>query len=363
MRTQRTVKQQALALALAVSAAALTGCESTSSTEVGVRTSLWGVVEKAGEQQVYASGGTYLVAPVVNDWAVLPISQQNLLMNATPEEGDAMPVPDAIAFKTKDGNNVYIDVNVMWRVDPSKAGKVISKVGRSVDEISERVVRPVSRAVIRDVFNQITSEEYYHVTVKNRVAAQARDVLAKELTEFGLLVDGLQVQQHRFDKEYQEAINAQNQAEADVQTLLEQQKNAAVQKESELRARRAQWNQRLEAALGEAGRLRNEADAYLLTRSNAAKAIVIRARAESDATRKEAEALNKLGGDAYVKMQLARQFAQKRILLVPASNVTTMNVNQLLGLMLENPGGAPNQSPAGVPVVPNPSATAAQDAP
>ena len=162
-------------------------------------------------------------------------------------------MPDDITFKTKDGNNVYIDVNVMWRIDPKKAGYLVSHVGQSVAEIKERLVRPLSRSVIRDIFNEITSEEYYQVTVKNKVAAKARDELARVLSEYGVLVDMLQVQQHRFDTEYQAAINAQKQAEADVQTLVEQQKNMAVQKQSELEGKRSQWNQQLEDALGEAG--------------------------------------------------------------------------------------------------------------
>ena len=311
----------------------LCGCESTSSTEVGVRTNLLGVIEKRGEQQIYPAGGAYLVAPLLNAWDVLLLSQQNLAMNANMNEGDR-PVPDDITFKTKDGNNVHIDVNVMWRVNPQKAGEVITRVGGSAEEIKERVVRPIARSAIRDAFNTITSEEYYQVAMKNQVAQRARDLLAKELEGYGLVVDSLQVQQHRFDPEYQEAINAQKQAEADVQTLLEQQKNIVVQKASELEAKRAEWNRRLEEARGRAGSIRNEADGYFQTQSNAAKAVLARARAESDATRKEAEALNRLGGDAYVKMQLAKQFAGKRILLVPATNVSTVNVNDLVGAMM-----------------------------
>ena len=145
-------------------------------------------------------------------------------MNANPSEGDR-PVPDDITFKTKDGNNVHIDVNVMWRIDPKKAADIVFHVGQSVDEIKERVVRPISRSVIRDVFNEISSEEYYQVTVKNQMAEKAKDALAKALEPYGILVDMLQVQQHRFDADYQGAINAQKQAEADVQTLVEQQKN------------------------------------------------------------------------------------------------------------------------------------------
>jgi regulator of protease activity HflC (stomatin/prohibitin superfamily) len=271
-------------------------------------------------------------------------------MNANPQEGDR-PVPDDITFKTKDGNNVHIDVNLMWRIDPKKASYLVFHVGQNVEEIKERVVRPVSRSVIRDVFNQITSEEYYHVTVKNQMAQKARDAVAKALEPYGVLVDMLQVQQHRFDAEYQGAINAQKQAEADVQTLEEQQKNAVAQKKSELEAKRAQWNQQLEDSLGVAGRLRNEADAYYQTKTNEAKAIVAVAQAEAEGVRKEAEALGKLGGDAYVKMQVSQMLSKKRILIVPGSNVSTMDVNTMVDFLLgrRSRGGPPAE---GAPAAP-----------
>jgi regulator of protease activity HflC (stomatin/prohibitin superfamily) len=319
-----------LALSLVLT---LSGCGSTSSTEVGVRTSLFGIFEGRGKQEIYAPGGVYFFLPVVNAWNTLPISQQNLTMNANPGDGDR-PVPDDVTFKTKDGNNVYIDVNVMWRIDAKKAGYLVSSVGQSIGEIKERLVRPISRSVIRDVFNEITSEEYYQVAVKNRMAQKAKDELARGLAEHGVVVDMLQVQQHRFDQEYQAAINAQKQAEADVQTLIEQQKNMAVQKQSELEAKRSEWNRRLEDALGEAGRIKNDADGYYQTKTNEAKATIAVAQAEAEGVRKEAEALGKLGGDAYVKMQLAKRFAEKKILIVPGSNVSTMDVNKMVDYLV-----------------------------
>jgi regulator of protease activity HflC (stomatin/prohibitin superfamily) len=250
-----------------------------------------------------------------------------------PIAGDR-PVPDDVTFKTKDGNNVYIDVNVMWRIDPQKAPFLVSHVGQSIQEINERVVRPIARSVIRDVFNEITSEEYYQVAVKNRVAGKAKEALASQLGAYGLMVDMLQVQQHRFDQEYQAAINAQKQAEADVQTLVEQQKNMEVQKKSELEGKRAQWNRQLEDAGGEAGRIRNEADGYFQTRTNEAKAMVAVAQAEAEGVRKEAQALSKLGGAAYVKMQVAQQLSHKRVTIVPGSNVSTMDVNRLVDYLV-----------------------------
>ena len=148
------------ALALLLAPALLAGCVSTRSTEVGVRTTLLGILEKRGFQQMYGPGSAYLVLPVINAWNVLPTSQQNLIMTSNPTEGDR-PVPDDITFKTKDGNNVYIDVNIMWRINPERAADVISRVGHSVEEIKERVIRPVSRATIRDVFNKITGAFFF----------------------------------------------------------------------------------------------------------------------------------------------------------------------------------------------------------
>jgi hypothetical protein len=155
----------------------------------------------------------------------------------------------------------------------------------------------------------------------------------------------LQVQQHRFDAEYQGAINAQKQAEADVQTLIEQQKNMIVQKKSELEAKRGEWNKRLEDAVGEAGRTRNEADAYYQTKTNEAKALIAAAQAAAEGVRKEAEALGKLGGDAYVKMQVAQMLSKKRIVLVPGTNVSTLDVNKMVNFLLGRTNG-PEEAPA-----------------
>lgn len=317
----------------------LAGCRGTSSTEVGVRTNLFGVFEKRGAQQTYAPGGTYIVMPFVNSWTTLPLAQQNLYMNANPKEGDR-PVPDDITFKTKDGNNVHIDVNLMWRIEQAHAGDIISRLGDDIDEVEERVVRPLAHAVIRDVFNEITSEEYYQVAVKNRVADKARDEVAAALAPYGILVDMLQVQQHRFDEAYQAAINAQKQAEADVQTLVEQQKNAEEQKRTELEGKRAQWNQRLEEAQGQAGKKKNEADGYYQTKTNDAKAVVATAQAEAEGIKKEAEALSKLGGDAYVKMQVSKIISKKKFILVPTSNVATMDVNSMVKFLAAQQSGA-----------------------
>jgi hypothetical protein len=65
-----------------------------------------------------------------------------------------------------------------------------------------------------------------------------------------------------------------------------------------------------------------------------------------------------MGGDAYVKMQVAKQFAKKKFLIVPGSNVSTMNVNELVDYLVgraASPAGgaaAPAAEPTPAPQEP-----------
>src|SRR5205823_4706059 len=105
-RSRRQAMKRVDAVLLLASALVLGGCATTSSTEVGVRTSLLSLTGHRGAQQVYPPGGIYTVVPFINSWQTLPISQQNLTMSASPSEGDR-PFADEVTFKTRDGNNVH----------------------------------------------------------------------------------------------------------------------------------------------------------------------------------------------------------------------------------------------------------------
>ena len=61
---------------------------------------------------------------------------------------------------------------------------------------------------------------------------------------------------------------------------------------------------------------------------------------------KQAEALGKLGGDAYVKMQVAKPLSQKRIWLVPGTNVSTMDVNPMVNFLMGRTKPAPRETEA-----------------
>jgi hypothetical protein len=66
-----------------------------------------------------------------------------------------------------------MDVNVMWH--RPQEGRLPGQPRRTVGAGDQRARGAADlRSAIRDVFNEITSEEYYQVSVKNRVAGKAR---------------------------------------------------------------------------------------------------------------------------------------------------------------------------------------------
>ena len=114
--------------------------------------------------------------------------------------------------------------------------------------------------------------------------------------------------------------------------------NAGIDEDAQQHSQRSQWNQRLEEAQGQAGKTKNEADGYYQTKTNDAKAVVATAQAEAEGIKKEAEALSKLGGDAYVKMQVSKIISKKKFYLVPTSNVATMDINKIVPFLINRSG-------------------------
>src|ERR1700693_2704583 len=83
---------------------------STGTTEVGVRTIKWSLFGKSGvENKVYQPGATYFFLPILNEWETFDARLPVVEMTATTGKRDQHSADD-IPFKTKDGNDIRIDV-------------------------------------------------------------------------------------------------------------------------------------------------------------------------------------------------------------------------------------------------------------
>jgi len=98
-------------LALIVIIVGLKSVYSTGTTEVGVRTVKWSLFCKGGiEDKVYQPGATYFLLPFFNEFNRFDARLQIVEMTA----GANNDLP----FKTKDGNDIRIDIIFSYRIDP-----------------------------------------------------------------------------------------------------------------------------------------------------------------------------------------------------------------------------------------------------
>ncbi|MGC6510414.1 MAG: SPFH domain-containing protein [Myxococcota bacterium] len=311
------------------------GCtpHTTGATEVGVRTNKVGVLLSKGIQdEVYPPGSTSFFPPVITDWHVFDTAIQNLEMTRERNTGDR-PVDDSLRFKTIDGNDISVNVNVAWRIMPDKTPYLLRFVGSNTYEISEALVRPVSRSITRDVLNELASEGYYNADIRFAKAEEAKVILNGFLNGEGIQIEQVLLGEHQFTEAYQQVIREMKVAEQEASRLKSETQAAREQINREIEVARGEAATSIEKAKGTSEQRRLEADALYFERERQAQAILAEKTALAEGLTERARALGGSGGTALVKLEVAKALKGKKIIFLPASSgldIRSTDVNNLL---------------------------------
>ncbi len=321
-------------LLAAVLALATAACvpHSTDSTEVGIRVAKLGLWEPMGVvPDPYPPGTTNFFPPIINDWYVYDVALQNLVMTAESGVG-ARQGDDALRFKTVDGNDISVNVTVAWKIDPRRAAYIVQFVGPDTRAVEEKLVRPVSRTVIRDVLNELKSEQYYDADVRFAKAEEAANLLNLVLNPEGVQVTQVLLGEHRFNDRYEAIIRDKKVAEQNAARLESETEAAREQKRRELEEAKGQVSRAIEQARGEAEKRKIAADAIYFERQRQAEAILAEQKAKAKGIAEKARALSGSGGRAMVKLKVAEALKGKPIIFVPTGgmDLRTTDMNQLL---------------------------------
>jgi len=331
MRRATQLLSHVLALSCAALAAGACTPHSTDSTEVGVRVAKVGLWEAKGVvEPPYPRGSTYFFPPIINDWYVYDVALQNLEM--TRETSGARRGDDSLQFKTVDGNDISVNVTVAWNVDPAKTPYLVQFVGANTKAVEERLVRPVSRTIIRDVLNELASEQYYDANVRFQKAEEASRLLNHYLNNEGILVMQVLLGEHKFNDRYEQIIRDKKVAEQDAARLQSETEAARQQMVRELEVAKGEVSRSIEEARGEAEKRQINADAIYFERQRQAEAILSERKARAQGISEQARALAGSGGRNMVKLEVARALKGKKLLFVPTSgmDLRTNDMNQLL---------------------------------
>ncbi len=204
--------------------------------------------------------GIHWIIPFVQRVELYSIARATYTMATSTGEGQVSG-DDSIEARTKDGQQVYIDASLIYAVEPSK---LVNLHITWKHTFQDNVVRPVSRAAIRDAVSQYGVEE-----IVSSKRAELESTISSSIAQ-GLELNNLKMvdfllRNIRFSDEYAAAVEQKQ--------IAEQQ---AQQAKFVVESKKQEAEQARQVAQG-------QADAAVISAQGAAQAQVIQAEAQAKA--------------------------------------------------------------------------------
>ena len=300
---------------------------STDSTEVGVRTVKW-LGHRGVESRVYQPGSAYFFLPIFNEWSTFDTRLQIVEMKGS----------NQLVIKTRDGNDLFVDVTFSYRIDPLKAPFIRQWVAHNDDELREKVFKTVARSRTRDFLGALSTDEFTKTEERNKAVELAKDGLQEIYRDYGIVLERVAVMDYRFDPDYLRVITEKKVAEAktlEVRAQIEAQReaNKRLVNESE-----GQVKAIVASSLGQYSNTVSAADADLDQKKILADAILTEGTNTALSIIKQREAMASAGGETQLQLAFATNLVGKRIIMIPtgnAVNLQTLDLNKVLEKMLK----------------------------
>lgn len=313
--TGRVIIPLFLALSLTLLSASLVFIEPQ---KVGVVISL---MNRDGYREQPMRSGLHWIVPLAERVIEYPIYWQTYTMSTEPFEGSKTG-NDTIAARSSDGQAVFLDSSIIFRVDPNEAIRVhIDFQERYIDDF----VRPIMRGVIRTEVSQFTVDEINSSKRKN-LEANLEELLREEFSLKGFVLDKFLLRNIAFSEQYATAIEQKQVAEQE-----------RTQREHEAeQVRKLAAGQRDKARIEAEG----EADAIRLTGQAEADVVLLKAEAEAEALKLINQILER-NRDLMTFRYIDKLSPGIRVMLVPNDNPFLLPLPDLgiddLGLVTATP--------------------------
>ncbi len=286
-----------------------------------------------GNVKPITRAGAVLYYPFVQDIYILDRPEQVLKMTSS-NISKKYPRGNPIVIRTIDGGEVALDVTIQYKIIPEMANDVIRNSGKSLS-FKFKWLYDYGRTIVRYTFGELSIGEFPESSKRDTKAHKAVGEMNEMINKFGIMVTSVSVLDYRYYREYAEKIQERRLADKEI----EEQKamtNAAKRnkekvvieetKKMEVSIARFQGelDKRILEAEGDAARLRNNADTYLLRSKidgdaefqklyNGAKAVYAQKKADASGILALKRALEGPGGLNMVKMAYAKRLKEASI--------------------------------------------------
>lgn len=313
--SKRIIISFILALTITLISAALVFIEPQ---QVGVVVS---ILSRDGYREQPFRSGLHWIVPLAERVIIYPIYWQTYTMSNDPLEGEKIG-DDSIAARTSDGQSVFLDTSVIYRID---SNDVIRVHIDWQDRYIEQFVRPILRGIVRTEVSQFTADEV-NSSKRKILEANLDELVRNAFGDKGFILDRFLLRNVAFSQEYAKAIELKQVAEQE-QTQREYEAEQMRKLAEGVRDKYA-----LEA--------KGKAEAILLEGKAQADVIILKGNADAEALRLINEVIKK-NPDMITFRYVDKLGQAMRAMLVPSDNPFLLPLPDILSEIESESGSTP----------------------
>ncbi|MFM1922127.1 MAG: hypothetical protein RLZZ303_3761 [Candidatus Hydrogenedentota bacterium] len=233
-------------------------------------------------------------------------------------------------IQTSDGFYVDVDVSFLYRI--TDAHKAFLEYGGGQGYLLAGVL-PRAEPVLKQALGELTTEEFYQAPLRVERTEAAKALLNQELNDHGIVVEQVLVRYFKYTDRIQQ--NIEEKKLQDQLVFTNQSKRKAAEAEQSLRRVETEGQAQVLVTLeeGKAYQVKKEAEKDLYVRAREAEANLLVELAEAERSRLRNEALQQLGSDRYVAMEMADVLQGLEFIVLPVGGENDVNPLELDSLL------------------------------
>lgn len=146
--------------------------------------------------------GVHFITPIIESVKYYDIGQSTYTMSKTPAEGEVSG-DDSVTARTSDGQEVFIDASVTYRIDPAKPYELLTRFPG--DDWKNILIRPQARSIIYNTAAVYRVEEVYS-TKRAEMQKIIEDTLRQKLADNGLILESFLLRNVTFNADYAKSV-------------------------------------------------------------------------------------------------------------------------------------------------------------
>ncbi len=297
-------------------------------------------MDRGVQKDIYAAG-LHFVMPFFWEMHRLPRDVQVLELTGNPQTAADLARKDRAAhIQTSDGFFVDVDASIIYRINDPYL--VFTQIGPG-KLFEENGIIPKAEPALKETLGKLTTEDFYNSPLRVKKAAEAGDLLNKELNPKGIKVELVLVRYFKYSQEIQK--NIEEKKLKDQLVFTNQAAARAAKEEAELKkiVQEGQVTVEVELEQGRAYVTRKTAEKDLYVRAKNAEADLLVKLADAEKVRLKNDALKGVGSERMVGLKMADVYKGLDLIVLPSDGrggVNPLDLNNTLKLFDVRRGGA-----------------------